>query len=136
MNLNDISKPVLFYDGQCNLCNGAVQFVLRHEKNDQIVFASLQSALGKMLISKFELQNVDSLVLYHDGEIYLKSSAALHIAKNLKQPYRKAHIIRFLPVMFRDFIYDFVARHRYAIFGKTESCQLPNKKHQKRFLDL
>lgn len=136
MNLNEIKNPVLFYDGQCNLCNGAVQFVLSREKNDQIRFASLQSELGKRLISKYNLQDVDSLILYENGRIFLKSNAALRVAKHLKQPYNSLSKLGFIPALLRNAVYDLIAKFRYSIFGKTESCQIPEKNTLNRFLDV
>lgn len=136
MQLDEIKSPTLFYDGQCNLCNNAVQFVLSHEKNDQIMFASLQSELGKTLISRFNLKNIDSLVLYEDEQIYIKSNAALRVAKNLKSPYKSAHKLLFIPVTLRDLIYDIIAKYRYKFFGKTDSCQMPSEKTRNRFLDI
>lgn len=136
MRLDEIKNPVLFYDGQCNLCNNAVQFVLSREKNDQIMFASLQSELGKTLISRYNLKDIDSLVLYENQKVYIKSNAALRVAKNLKSPYHIAQKLMFVPVILRDVVYDLIARFRYKIFGKTESCQMPSTETRNRFLDI
>lgn len=136
MRLETFDRPILFYDGRCNLCNGAVQFVLRHEKNAEILFASLQSELGNAVISKHNLQNIDSIVLYDNKQVFIKSQAALAVARRLKTPYSFAAKFNFISPKIRDAIYDLVARSRYKLFGKTNTCQMPDETTKERFIDL
>ena len=130
------NKPLLFYDGYCNLCNSSVQFVLKHEKNADILFASLQSETGKHLLSEHHLENVDSVVLKTEKGIFVKSDAALETARYLKAPYRWVRVFKIIPVKLRNLIYDFIAGRRYKVFGKTDTCRLPSQEEKDRFIDL
>jgi predicted DCC family thiol-disulfide oxidoreductase YuxK len=79
------SKTILFFDGNCGLCNRSVKFVLRKEKDQELIFSPLQSEFSKKTLQSFNLKdNMDTMVLLENGKIYLRSSAALRITKYLK----------------------------------------------------
>ncbi len=127
------NRPILFFDGVCNLCNETVQFILRHERNDQLRFSPLQSRLGQEITAKLPAET-DSLVLLETGNIYIRSTAALKVSKYLRFPYHLLRHLQFIPLFIREPVYRFIARHRYRIFGKKESCMIPTPDILHRFL--
>lgn len=128
---------LVLFDGVCNLCNTAVQFIIERDPKQKFYFSSLQSETGKSLLEKYGLahQNIDSLVLIQNGKAYIKSTAALRIAYQLKGPVRIFSIFRILPKFIRNFAYDIIAKNRYLWFGKREHCMIPAPALRKRFLD-
>lgn len=131
-------RPVLFFDGWCNLCSGAVQFILRHDKKSLFLFASLQSVAGRTALQKLQAREAhipDSLVLYYKGKYYLQSRAVLRIALLLGGIWKLAVAGYVLPPFIRDIVYGWVARHRYKWFGKRETCLVPGESIKHRFLE-
>lgn len=132
-----IDKPVLLFDGHCNMCSSAVQFIARHEKNThKLLFASLQSPTGIELLQRYNIdpKKTDSLVLIENGKAYIKSSAALQTTKYLRGLYPLLTIFIAVPPFIRNAVYDYIAKRRYKWFGRSESCMLPDKEMAKRFL--
>lgn len=128
--------PVILFDGICNLCNGAVQFVIRHDKKGVFRFASLQSDAGQALLAAHHLpqNNFNSFVLIENDEAFTKSTAALKAAKQLNGMIRLLYGFIIVPAFIRDFIYKVIANNRYKWFGKQESCMIPSPELQSRFL--
>ena len=124
------------FDGICNLCNGAVQFVVKRDKKEQIKFASLQSEVGKQLLTRHNLplNEFESFVYIKNNQILLKSTAALTLMKDIGGVWQLLYIFIIVPKFIRDFIYSVVAKNRYKWFGKKEVCMMPNKKLHHRFL--
>jgi predicted DCC family thiol-disulfide oxidoreductase YuxK len=134
---NSFDKPIVFYDGVCNLCNGAVQFILKHEKSSVLQFASLQSEFAKKLIRQNKIpSSVDSIIFYENNNFDVKSRAAFRIAQHLKPPWSFVNIFSFLPKSVTNAGYDLIARYRYRIFGKKETCPMPSKETRDRFIDI
>ncbi len=129
-------KPVLLFDGYCNLCSSSVVFVIKREKQDSFRFASLQSDFAENLLKKLNVQNTipDSLVLIEGNEVYYRSKAALKVAKKLKFPWFLFYIFIVVPPFVRDWLYDFIARRRYRWFGKKQQCFVPHRNVQHKFL--
>ena len=130
-------KKIILFDGVCNLCEASVQFVIKYDKKDLFRFVALQSDLGKEIIKHIGLdnKNIDSVVLYEPGiAYYYKSIAALEIAKNLGGFFHLGTIFRLIPNELRNLIYDYVAKNRYQWYGKKESCLIPTKEIQSKFL--
>ncbi|MBK5212505.1 MAG: thiol-disulfide oxidoreductase DCC family protein [Flavobacteriaceae bacterium] len=127
---------IILFDGVCNLCNSSVNFVIRHDKEDVFKFATLQSEIGKELVSKFSIDTskVDSIILIDGEKHYEKSSAALHIAKQLSGAYPLLFGFMIVPKIIRNAVYDFIARNRYKWFGKKESCMIPTSELRTKFL--
>lgn len=126
---------VILFDGYCNLCNGAVRFVLERDRKEVFDFAALSWPVGEALKSKFpELEDVDSIVLYDGEKVFVKSDAALKIAGKLRGLWPAAGIFWILPRFVRDAVYGWVARNRYRWFGKKDTCMMPTPETQKRFL--
>jgi predicted DCC family thiol-disulfide oxidoreductase YuxK len=124
----------------CNLCNGFVQFVIRHDAAGRFRFAALQSDAGRALLLAQGLTpaavaaDPESVLLFSGGRLYSHSAAVLRIAAGLGGVWRIAALARVLPAAWRDAVYRFVARHRYRWFGRQESCMLPTPALKARFL--
>jgi predicted DCC family thiol-disulfide oxidoreductase YuxK len=129
--------PIILFDGVCNLCNGAVQFVIERDKNQRFRFASLQSKTGQEYQQKagLSLDRIDTILLVENGQIYQKSTAALRIARHLNALWSIMYIFIIVPVFIRDGIYDFIAKNRYRWFGKQDSCWMPTPDLKSLFLD-
>lgn len=132
----------MFYDGVCGLCNRLVQFLLKHDKRDRFRFASLQSDLAHDVLTRHGLDphDLDTVYVVKDyqqtGEILLeRSDAILLMVSELGGIWSVASIGRVLPKALRDALYKVVARNRYRVFGKSESCMLPAPEHRNKFLD-
>jgi predicted DCC family thiol-disulfide oxidoreductase YuxK len=131
------NKKIILFDGVCNLCSGAVQFVIKHDKNDIFRFASLQSDLGQSILQHIGVdpQKNDSIILYEPGVAYYsKSNAAFEIAKGLSGVFNLGVVFSILPEALRNLLYDFVAKNRYKWYGKMESCMIPTPELQAKFL--
>jgi len=127
---------ILFYDGVCNFCDGAVQFVLRHDRRQKFSFAPLQSPVSQQMLQAqgFEQIDMDTLVLWHRGKVFTRSAAVLEIADILGGLFSIAAVFRIVPTFLRDFLYRFFARNRYRWFGKKAECSIPTPSQRARFL--
>lgn len=130
-------RPVLLFDGVCNLCTGSVQWIVEHDTEGQFRFASLQSDAGQALLEAYGLptDDFDSFVLLEGEEYYTKSTAALRVARRLGLPYSLLTPFVAVPAFLRNRVYDLVAEHRYRIFGKRDSCMVPTPDVEDRFLE-
>lgn len=129
-------QRIILFDGVCNLCNGSVNFVLKHEKDSQLRFASIQSETGKELLQWCELpSNYNQAVVYiENGKVHLGSTAALKIGQGLVFPWSFLSYAGFVvPKIIRDWVYNQIGIHRYQWFGKRDVCMVPSPKLQKRF---
>lgn len=132
------NKKIILFDGVCNLCDAAVQFVIKHDKKDIFRFASLQSDLGQEIIKYIGINNsnIDSIILYQSGiAYYYKSDAVLEIAKNLSGFFYFITIFKILPIKLRNYIYDYIAKNRYKWYGKKDTCMIPTKELKSKFLE-
>lgn len=128
---------VILFDGVCNLCNGFVQFIIKQDKKDKFNFAPLKSKYAQNVLNFHNLSHsqLQSIILIVDQKIYIKSNAALQIAKQLGGLWYVFSFLKIIPLQFRDLIYDFVAKNRYKWFGKKHNCMLPFVQHQGKFLE-
>jgi predicted DCC family thiol-disulfide oxidoreductase YuxK len=135
--IDSSNKIIVLFDGVCNLCNGAVQFIIKRDPESTFLFASLQSAFGQSQLLKFgfDPSALHSILVLENGKLYERSDAALKIASGLKGPWRMLGIFRILPRFFRDWVYDLVAKNRYRVFGKQESCMIPEPGMKERFIE-
>lgn len=125
------------FDGVCNLCNGAIQFVIKRDKEDKFRFAALQSEIGRKLVAErgIDTSKVDSIILIDPGvAYYTKSEAALEIGTELKGYRTLSNILRLIPSSLSNIVYDFIAKNRYKWYGKKESCMIPTPELQAKFL--
>ena len=134
MNTESKHKVILF-DGVCNLCNSFVNFVIRNDKKEVFKFAPIQSDFGKIALKKHRInsKDTDSIILIDDDNYYIKSSAALYIAKELSGAYPLLFCFMIVPKFIRNWIYDLVAKNRYKWFGKKVSCMIPTPELKDKF---
>lgn len=127
---------IILFDGVCNLCNHAVDFVIRRDRRDRFKFASLQEPFLKDFLDKHRLasENPDSVVFIYRDKVYFKSRAALEIAKLMGGYWSLLYIFLIVPPLIRDPIYNWVARNRYSWFGRRSSCRVPDAVELSKFL--
>jgi len=130
------NRKIILFDGVCNLCNGAVTYVIKRDKKNVFKFAALQSEIGLELTSKFNIDTskVDSIIFINSDKHYEKSTAALHIAKYLPGAYPLLYGFMIVPKFIRNGVYDYIAKNRYKWFGRTESCMIPTAELKSKFL--
>jgi predicted DCC family thiol-disulfide oxidoreductase YuxK len=133
---NNLSMKILLFDGVCNLCNEAVQFVIAHDHKGEIQFAALQSEFAQNLLRKHALptDTLDSLVFIDDGVAYTSSSGALRLARSFAGAWRLLYAFIVVPKFIRDAVYRFVGANRYRWFGRQAACMLPTPALKARFL--
>ena len=131
-------KKIILFDGICNLCNSAVQFVIKRDKKDVFRFVPLQSELGQKITAHIGIdhKHIDSFILYEPGKAYYyKASAAFETAKEFGGIYSLLRIFSIFPSFITNFVYDYVAKHRYQWYGKKESCMVPTPELRTKFLE-
>ena len=131
------NKKIILFDGVCNLCDSAVQFVIKYDSKDVFRFVALQSDLGLEILKHIGINpaNIDSIILYEPGiAYYYKSDAALQIAKNLGGFFHFGPVFRIFPTRIRNQLYDYIAKNRYTWYGKKESCMIPTPELKAKFL--
>ena len=130
------TNPILLFDGVCNLCNGAVQFVIKFDSKNTLRFTALQSDTGQQILEHFNLPKEDifSVILVENGKVYVRSSAALRMYKNMGGFWSLMYLFIIIPRPVRDAVYNFIAKNRYKWFGKKESCMIPTPELKSRFL--
>jgi predicted DCC family thiol-disulfide oxidoreductase YuxK len=136
--------PILFYDGVCGLCNTLVQFLLKHDKRGCLRFASLQSDFAEKVLRRhgFDPKDLDTLHVVENYEqpgerLLQRSDAVLRAGRELGGHWSVlAAAAKIVPRSLRDIAYRFVAQNRYRVFGKYETCMLPNPNQRSRFLDI
>lgn len=131
------NDSVILFDGVCNLCNNFVQFVIKHDKNERFKFASLQSDYAQKRLKSENLPQNDmrSIILIENNQIYRQSTAVLKIAKHLSGGWKLFQIFLILPKFIRNPIYSYIAKHRYKWFGKKDECMIPTPNLKSRFLE-
>lgn len=126
---------LILFDGVCNFCDAAVNFVIDHDPKERFRFAALQSDLGKSLVAKHNLSpEVMSSVLIEHGRAYTRSTGSLRAAKYLRFPWPALTLLLLVPRFIRDAAYDWFAARRYRFFGKAETCRVPTPELRRRFL--
>jgi len=128
-------ESVVLFDGVCNFCNGAVNFIIRHDPDKKFRFAPLQSEFGEQMRAKFGIgDDVDSIVLIENDQAYLHSGAALRIVKELGLPWSFGYPFMIIPAAIRDWFYKLFAKYRYKLFGKKDVCMVPTPDVRERFV--
>ncbi len=128
---------IILFDGVCNLCNNAAQFILKRDKRDRFRFAALQSAVGQKLVQErgIDTSRVDSIILIEPGvAYYIESEAALMIGKEFGGIWNLLGIFQWIPSTLRDPLYRWVASNRYKWFGRKDQCMIPTPALQSKFL--
>jgi predicted DCC family thiol-disulfide oxidoreductase YuxK len=130
------SQDIVLFDGVCNLCNAAILFIIKRDKNNRFKFAPLESDAGKELLSMHQIDSskIDSIVLISGDSAFAKAGAALRISKHLTGLWPLLYSLVIIPRCISDVVYDFIARNRYKWFGKKESCMIPTPELKSKFL--
>jgi predicted DCC family thiol-disulfide oxidoreductase YuxK len=131
------NKVLVLFDGVCNLCNGAVQFIINRDPEGKIVFSSLQSDFAAAQLKKFgqDPGSLYSIIVIEKGVMLERSDAILSIASNLAGIWPMLTVFKFLPRFIRDGLYNLVATYRYRVFGKQDSCMIPTPELRTRFIE-
>lgn len=135
--MNPINIPtnrIIVFDGNCNLCNRWVQFVIKRDPDALFKFTATKSVHGKNYIEKYSIQ-ADSIILIEGKQVFIKSNAAIKILKQLNGYWFIASTLLLLPRFIRDFFYTIVAKNRYQWFGKKQECTYTIGAFKERFLD-
>ena len=130
-------EHIILFDGVCNLCNAAVQFVIRRDRSAKFQFASLQGSAGQELLKlhRLPLNDLHSFVYIENGKAYTKSTGALRVCKQLSGFSILLYGFIIVPKFFRDRVYDIIARYRFKWFGRRNECMIPTAELKARFLD-
>jgi predicted DCC family thiol-disulfide oxidoreductase YuxK len=128
-------SSIVLFDGVCNFCNGAVNFIIRHDRDSHFRFAPLQSGTGQEFRIKYSIpDDVDSIILIDNDRAYMHSTAGLRIARGLGGILAIAYALIIVPAFIRDAAYKLFAKYRYRLFGRREACMLPTQDVRERFL--
>jgi len=135
--VDDLDRPVILFDGVCNLCNRSIRLLVRLDGAGRFRFAPLQSPVGEELLRRHGLSEdyFDSLVLVDGDDYYTKSTAVLRVCRELDGPLPLLSVLLYLPQRLRDAAYDLVAEYRYDVFGRTDQCPVPDPELRERFLE-
>ena len=127
---------VVLFDGVCNLCGAWARFLIRADKKHIFKLAAMQSEEGESILRWHGLptDQFDSMVLVEGARISTRSAAFLGVMRHLPLPWRLLWVFSALPKVFRDWAYNVIATNRYVLFGRTETCLVPNAEHEQRFL--
>jgi len=130
-------KPVVFFDGVCNLCSSIIQFIINHDRKERFLFCALQSEKAKMILNNLNhnFSVTDTIVFYEKGMLFTRSTAALKIIRRLSGIYSVLYIFIIIPKPLRNYAYNLIAKKRYKWFGKMDSCMIPSPELQKRFIE-
>lgn len=129
-------SAIVIFDGVCNFCDGAVNFIIAHDAKNYFKFAPLQSENGRKLAAEhgIDLQKIDSVILIENGKAYTESTAALKVARHLGGIWSLAYAFIIVPKFIRDYFYKLFAKNRYRLFGKKDACMLPSPEVRAKFL--
>jgi predicted DCC family thiol-disulfide oxidoreductase YuxK len=130
-------RPIIIFDGHCVLCSRWANFVLRHDHGSKYRLLAAQSRLGRALYLHWGLDpvNYQTNILLADGIAWLKSEGSIRMLAGLGFPWSVVACCRVLPLKIRDRLYEFVARNRFRLFGRRETCYVPTPEFRGRFLD-
>jgi len=128
---------IVVFDGICNFCNGAVNFIIKRDPARKFRFVPMQSDTARTLMEQYysPVDELDTFLLIKDGSCLVRTDAALAIAAELIWPWRLCAAFGVVPRTFRDYLYRLFARNRYRLFGRKASCMVPAPDIRDRFLD-
>ena len=128
-------QALILFDGVCKFCNATVQFVIKRDARRRFRFCPLQSPVAQALLAQHKINqhNMDTMVLVQNNQAYVKSTAALKIARQLVAPWPLLYVFILVPPLIRHKVYDFIGRRRYRWFGKLDHCMVPDENLQQRF---
>ena len=135
INVNDC---VILFDGVCKLCNVWSQFIIKVDTQQRFKLCSVQSPEGRNILRHFEMptDHFDTMLYVEGNQCYDKSDAFLNVINKLGLPWRLLYLFKIIPKGLRNWLYDRIALNRYNLFGKYDSCLLPTKENENRFLKV
>lgn len=126
---------IILFDGVCNLCGNSVSLLIKYDKNNIFRFAAMQTKAGENIMQEYPILNdKKSIILIKQGTVFYKSDAIIEIAKQITGWPSIFKYGFFFPKFLRDGIYDLIAKNRYFLFGKKDTCSTPSEKDIKRFI--
>ena len=126
---------IILFDGVCNLCSSTVSFLIKYDKNNIFKFAASQTNAGENIIRQYSILNEGKSVIFiKDDIVFYKSDAIIEIAKQIKGWPRIFKYASLFPKFLRDGVYNLIAKNRYSLFGKKETCMVPTEEDRNRFL--
>lgn len=130
-------QPIILFDGVCNFCNSAVNFVIKRDRKNLIRFAPLQSEAAYQLLTDYNMSTTDmtSFIFIEDEKVYTQSTAALKVCKHLKGIWPLLYGFIVVPLFVRDGVYKWIAKNRYKWFGKKSECMVPTVELKSKFLN-
>jgi predicted DCC family thiol-disulfide oxidoreductase YuxK len=130
-------RHIVIFDGVCNFCNGAVNFIIRRDPEALFSFTPMQSESGQRLIEEHgaTMVGIDTFLLIKNGQCYERTDAAFEIASNLTGLWSMLGVLKILPKSFRDYFYKLFARNRYKLFGRRGECIIPSQDVRDRFIE-
>lgn len=131
------NKNIVLFDGVCNLCNGAVNFLIDQDKHNRLLFASLQSEAGQVILKDFSFQqtNFDTFIFVKNGKPHIQSAAALEVLRLLGGFWQLLYVFMLVPPLLRNGVYRFIAKNRYRWFGQKQACRVPTPELKSKFLE-
>ncbi|HEY9384608.1 MAG TPA: DCC1-like thiol-disulfide oxidoreductase family protein [Gemmatimonadales bacterium] len=130
-----MNGPIIYFDGLCNLCDGFVRFLVARDRRGRYRFAPLQGDTARTrLEGRFTGNELETLVLEEPRRFRIRSDAALEILSGLGGLWHLAVVLRIVPRPLRDALYDYVARKRFAWYGRRDACRIPTPDEARRFL--
>jgi len=136
MRAEPAEQPIIVFDAMCVLCSANAAFVLRHDSAGHFRLASMQGEVGAGLYRRFGIDpaNPETLIVVAGDRVQRDSDAVIAIWAGLDHPWNLLALFRVVPRWLRDPVYRFVARHRYRLFGRRQSCWLPTPDQAARIL--
>jgi predicted DCC family thiol-disulfide oxidoreductase YuxK len=130
------SDCIILFDGVCKLCNGWSQFIIKVDTQQRLKLCSVQSPEGQKILNHFKMptDHFDTMLFVEGNQLYDKSDAFLKVIHKLGYPWRLLYLFNIIPKGIRNWLYDRIALNRYALFGKYDTCILPSKENENRFL--
>ncbi len=133
--MRSLPDKLILIDGTCNFCHSTVKWVEKHSNRRDFFYANIQSETGAEIYRDFQISpSVDSVLFIEKGQLKMQSTAIFSICKYLRFPYNIPSMFLIVPEWLRDQIYKLIARNRYRLFGKKESCELPSISFKERVL--
>lgn len=128
-------SAIVLFDGECNFCDASVQFIIKRDPKGYFQFAAQQSDVGETLKRQYAVPDtLESILVIDQHKVYNSSDAALHISKHLNGVWGFLYVLKIIPRPLRNVVYKFIAKNRYAWFGKKDSCMIPSPEIRNRFL--
>lgn len=132
------NRHIVIFDGLCNLCNGAVNFIIKRDPKAIFVFTPIQSDLADKLMRDHQIisAEIDTFLLIKNGKAHIRTDAALEITKDLSGLWFLFRVFRIIPPSLRDILYRLIAKNRYKLLGKRDECMIPTQEFRERFIGV